>query len=142
MTLKVKPQHKNPNPRGHEIYNFSRPFLGHHYYTYLFCLNHALEQKEDYFTNKRPMGHIVHLRKQFKSINTYDYIITLIRRRKNPLNCMVCYLNKLQSPSPKGALCKVWLKLSQWFWKRFLNFVNAFLLLPDYLPLVKTWPFI
>ena len=35
--------------------------------------------------NKRPMGHIAHLRKQFKSINTYDYIITLIRRRKNPL---------------------------------------------------------
>ena len=34
--------------------------------------------------NKRPMGHIAHLRKQFKSINTYDYIITLIKRRKNP----------------------------------------------------------
>ena len=31
---------------------------------------------------KRPMGHIAHLRKQFKSINTYDYIITLIKRRK------------------------------------------------------------
>ena len=30
------------------------------------------------------MGHIAHLRKQFKSINTYDYIITLIRRRKKP----------------------------------------------------------
>ena len=34
-------------------------------------------------TNKRPMGHIAHLMKQFKSINTYDYIITLIKRRKN-----------------------------------------------------------
>ena len=32
--------------------------------------------------NKRPMGHIAHLRKQFKSINTDDYIITLIKRRK------------------------------------------------------------
>ena len=32
--------------------------------------------------NKRPMGHIAHLRKQFKSLNTYDYIITLIKRRK------------------------------------------------------------
>ena len=28
------------------------------------------------------MGHIAHLRKQFKSINTYDYIITLIKRRE------------------------------------------------------------
>ena len=35
--------------------------------------------------NKRPMGHIAHLRKQFKSINTYDYIITLIKRRKKTL---------------------------------------------------------
>ena len=35
--------------------------------------------------NKRPMGHIAHLRKQFKSINTYDYIITLIERRKKTI---------------------------------------------------------
>ena len=35
--------------------------------------------------NKRPVGHIAHLRKQLKSINTYDYIITLIKRRKKPL---------------------------------------------------------
>ena len=26
------PQHKNPCPGGHIIYNFGRPFLGHHYY--------------------------------------------------------------------------------------------------------------
>ena len=31
------------------------------------------------------MGHIAHLRKQFKSINTYDYIITLIKRRKKTI---------------------------------------------------------
>ena len=35
--------------------------------------------------NKRPMGHIAHRRKQFKSINTYDYIITFIKRRKKIL---------------------------------------------------------
>ena len=28
------PEHKNPCPRGHEIYNFGRPFLGHHYYIF------------------------------------------------------------------------------------------------------------
>ena len=27
------PLHKNPCPGGHEIYNFGRPFRGHHYYT-------------------------------------------------------------------------------------------------------------
>ena len=26
------PMHKNPCLRGHEIYKFGRPFLGHHYY--------------------------------------------------------------------------------------------------------------
>ena len=36
----------------------------------------------DSIFNKRPMGHIAHLRKQFKSINTYDYIITMIKGRK------------------------------------------------------------
>ena len=28
------------------------------------------------------------------------------------------HLNKLDSPSPKDALCKVWLKLAHWFWRR------------------------
>ena len=32
MTYMATPQHKNPDPGGHEIYNFGRPFLGHHYY--------------------------------------------------------------------------------------------------------------
>ena len=27
----------------------------------------------------------------------------------------VLHLNKLESPSPKDALCQVWLKLAQWF---------------------------
>ena len=26
------PEHKNPYPGGHEVYNFGRLFLGHHYY--------------------------------------------------------------------------------------------------------------
>ena len=28
------------------------------------------------------------------------------------------HLNKLESPLPKDALCYVWLKLAQWFWRR------------------------
>ena len=71
---------------------------------------------------KRPMGHIAHLRKQFQLINTYDYIITLIKRRKKVKNHYSLYdnilfllLNKLES---KEALCQVWLKLAQWFWRR------------------------
>ena len=35
-------------------------------------------------------------------------------------------LNKIESHSAKDALCQVWLKLTQWFWRsKYLNFVNA-----------------
>ena len=52
---------------------------------------------------------------------------------------MVFYLKKLESPSPKDTLCQDWLKLAQWFWKReFINFVNVFSLLCNYLPLEKS----
>ena len=51
---------------------------------------------------------------------------------------IVLYLNKLDSPSPKDALCQVYLKLALWFWRRrFLYFVNVFLLFLIYLPLEK-----
>ena len=44
------------------------------------------------------------------------------------------HLNKLESTLPKDALCQVWLKLAQWFWRgRFLNFINVFTLFPYYL---------
>ena len=50
----------------------------------------------------------------------------------------ILHLNKLESPSPKDALCQVWLKMAQWFWRwRFLNFVNVFSLFHNYLPLEK-----
>ena len=40
------PQHKNPCPGGHEIYNFGRPFLGHHYYSLgLYDLRLGVEKK-------------------------------------------------------------------------------------------------
>ena len=48
------------------------------------------------------------------------------------------HLNKFESPSSKDALCQVWLKLAQWFWRRrFLNCVNVFSLFRNYLPLEK-----
>ena len=48
------------------------------------------------------------------------------------------HLNKLESPSPKDALCQVWLKLDQLFWRRrFFNFVNVFSLFHFCPPLGK-----
>ena len=55
-------------------------------------------------------------------INKHMIIIMLLKRRKtdNLLyeKWIVLHLNKLESPSSKGALCQVWLKLAQWFWRR------------------------
>ena len=66
------------------------------------------------------------MKKQFESINTYNYIITLICRRKNPLSSFLeLSYSTFESPLPKGALCQVWLNLAHWFWKRFLNFVSV-----------------
>ena len=50
------------------------------------------------------------------------------------------HLNKLESPSPKDALCQVWSKLAQCLWRRFFfYFVNIFSLILCYLLLEKGW---
>ena len=36
---------QEPLPRGHEIYNFARPLLGYHYYTFLSDLCLGKERK-------------------------------------------------------------------------------------------------
>ena len=42
------------------------------------------------------MSHITHMRKQFKSLNKYDHIVTLIQRIKKKLyeNLLVLHFNK------------------------------------------------
>ena len=48
------------------------------------------------------------------------------------------HLNKLEYPSHKDALCLVWLKLAQWFWRRrFLKFLNNILQFCNYLLLER-----
>ena len=52
---------------------------------------------------------------------------------------MVLHLNKLEFPSPKDALCQIWLKLAQLFWRtKILNSVIVFSLFCNYLPLEKS----
>ena len=34
------------------------------------------------------------------------------------LKGVALHLNRLESPPPKDALCRVLLKLAQWFWRR------------------------
>ena len=52
--------------------------------------------------------------KTFSAFLVFRYYLPL--QRGNLL-----HLNKLESPPPKGDLWQVWLKLAQWFWRRFLN---------------------
>ena len=56
--------------------------------------------------------------------------------------CVALHLNKLESSSPKNALSQVWLKLGQWFWRRFSNFFIVFLLFVIISPWKRSWPFI
>ena len=76
----------------------------------------------------------------------------LIKRRKNPLLFLLfgnylplekgqaLHLNKLESPSPKVALCQVWLKLAQWFRRRrLLNFAMYFCYLVIISLMEKGW---
>jgi hypothetical protein len=55
-------------------------------------------------------------------------------------------LNKLESPSTKDDLCRLWLNLAQWVWrKRFLNGSTPFFFFFIFViisPLKRTWPFI
>ena len=44
-------------------------------------------------------------------------------------------LNKLESPLLKDALCQVWLKLAQWFWRRrFFKFRQFIFAIRYYIP--------
>ena len=94
-------------------------------------------------SNKRPMGHIAHLRKQFKSINTYDNIITLFnKRRKNQsftlweFNCSsfeqtwIPFIQECIVPSLVG-ISSVFLE------KKIFKFVNVFSLFHYILPWKK-----
>ena len=92
------------------------------------------------------MGHIAHLRKHFKSINTYDYIITLIKRgKKTIIYFFRIYWNFIWTnwnPLHPMMLCAKFGWNWLWFWRRFLNFVSVFSPFRNYLPLEKGWAFL
>ena len=82
---------------------------------------------------------VVQEKRYLKFVNVFSPFSNYLHLEKGvPLHFL-----KRKSPSPKETLCQVWLKLSYWFWrKRFLKFVNVFLLCHKYSPLGKGGPFI
>ena len=70
----------------------------------------------------------------FNFVNVFSLFLNFLLLEKG----RALHLNKIESPSPKDALCQVWLKLAKWFWrKRFLNLVNVFSNFRNYFPLEK-----
>ena len=67
----------------------------------------------------------------FNFVNVFSIFRNYLPLKKD----VAFHLNKLKFSSPKDALCQVWLKLTQWFGgRRFLYFVDVFLLFHNYLP--------
>ena len=79
------------------------------------------------------IAHLFRRRRFFNCINVFSLFCNYLPLEKG----WALHLNKLESPSPKDALCQVWLKLALWFWRRFFNFVNDFSLFFYHLPLEK-----
>ena len=53
-------------------------------------------------------------KKTFKFVNVFLLFLNYLPFEKG----VALHLNKLESPPPKDALWQVWLKLAQWFWRR------------------------
>jgi hypothetical protein len=68
------------------------------------------------------------LKKSSKKNSVYFYSYLPLERGNT------IHVYKLESPPPKDDLCQVWIKLAQWFWRRFLNDPTSFLHFCDYLP--------
>ena len=76
-------------------------------------------------------------RRRFFAFRRYFFDIFSLLQNYLPLEKgRPLHLIKLDSPLPKDALCQIWLKLAQRFWRsRFLNSVNILSLFHNYLPL-------
>ena len=73
--------------------------------------------------------------KKFSIMYYYYFAIISTLRRAWPY---IWKKKQLESSSLKDALCQVWLKMPQWFWRRrLLKVFNVFFLLPNYLPFEK-----
>ena len=94
------------------------------------------------------MGHIAHLRNQFKNIwEDLWFYYNIYKERKNLfisfLRIEWSLFGKPWVSMTKDALCQVWLKLATWFRRRrLLNFINVFSLFRNYLPMENSMVFI
>ena len=113
---------------------FNNTTLTDWFYINYFALFPEKEKKNFLANWKRPIGHIAHLRNiSYQQTHLRNYDITLIKREKHYLLFYNWSLFVFDSPSPKD----VWLKLVQWFWRIFLNFVKVFSLFQYCFPLER-----
>ena len=70
---------------------------------------------EDAFTQVLAFLGNQFLRRRFlKNTNKFSIILNYLPFKEG----VTLHLNKLESPLPSDALCQVWLKSAQWFWRR------------------------
>ena len=99
MTYMAMPQPKNPCSKSHQIYNFGKPFLGHHYYILSFKSDLCLGVEK----------------KIFKEIMHFYYMTNMaMPLHKNPYPGGHEIYNFL-SPYPTDATYYIWLRLAQQF---------------------------
>ena len=92
MSYMATPLHKNPCPRGHEIYNFGRPFLGHHYYILGLSDQCLGVEKKIFYENTAILHFYPKITSPFVGGNE---------------------INNFLSPYPTDATYKIWLRLAQ-----------------------------
>ena len=93
MSYMTTPLHKNRCPRGHEIYNFGKPFLAYHYYILgLSDLCLVVEKK-------------IFLKKYSN--------FTLFTPQLPPLWVGGHEIYNFLSPYPTDAKCQIWLRLAE-----------------------------
>ena len=68
------------------------------------------------------LDHWFWLNRFFNSVNSFLLFHYYLPLEKD----VVLHMSKLESTSPKDVLCQVWMKLAQWFWRSFYNFVKVF----------------
>ena len=101
------------------FFNFINVFSLYHNYLPLekgraLHLNKLSPSPRDTLCNVRLK--LFYRRRFFNFVNVHVY--SLFRNYLPLEKGRALHLNKLEFPSPKDALCHVWLKLAQWFWMR------------------------
>ena len=123
------------------------------FWTFIFiiCYLMFLYQIISFWYEKLYPGVMSHLKSESADIINY-YLLTEFDGNKRVVNTkryylplengLALHLYKFEFPSPNNAMCQVWLKMAQWFWRRLSVLVGEFRYFSIIFLLKRTWSFI